>query len=51
MFFWHVIETQGQTNKLLWCIHTWCVVVNENLGGILGVTQCEMGDSLMLSEC
>jgi hypothetical protein len=24
-------------------------VLNENLGGILGGTQCEMGDSLMLS--
>jgi acyl-coenzyme A thioesterase PaaI-like protein len=23
----------------------------ENLGGILGGTQCSMGDSLMLSEC
>jgi hypothetical protein len=27
------------------------LVLNENLGGILGGTQCEMGDSLMFSEC
>ncbi len=27
------------------------LVLNENLVGILGGTQCEMGDSLMLSEC
>jgi hypothetical protein len=26
-------------------------VLNKNLGGILGGTQCEMGDGLMLSEC
>jgi hypothetical protein len=26
-------------------------VLNENLGGILGGTQCKMSDSLMLSEC
>jgi hypothetical protein len=25
-------------------------LLNENLGGILGGTQCYMGDSLMLSE-
>jgi hypothetical protein len=27
------------------------LVLNENLGGILGGTQCQMGDSIMLSEC
>jgi hypothetical protein len=27
------------------------LLLNENLGGILGVTQCKWGDSLMLSEC
>jgi hypothetical protein len=26
-------------------------VLSENLGGILGGTQCEMGDCLILSEC
>jgi hypothetical protein len=26
-------------------------VLNGNLGVILGGTQCEMGNSLMLSEC
>ncbi len=26
-------------------------LLNENLGGILGVIECSMGDSLMLSEC
>jgi hypothetical protein len=26
-------------------------VLNKNLIGILGGTQCEMGDSRMLSEC
>ncbi len=26
-------------------------ILNENLGGILGDTQCEMGHSLMVSEC
>jgi hypothetical protein len=26
------------------------LVLNENLGGILGGTQCQMGDSLMLSK-
>ncbi len=25
-------------------------MLNVNLGGILGGTQCQMGDSLMLSE-
>jgi hypothetical protein len=25
--------------------------LNVNLGGILGGTQCQIGDSLMLSEC
>jgi hypothetical protein len=25
-------------------------MLNENLGDILGGTQCQMGDSLMLSE-
>jgi hypothetical protein len=27
------------------------LVLNENLGGILGGTQCQMGDNIMLSEC
>jgi hypothetical protein len=27
------------------------LVLNENLGGILGGTQCQMLDSLMLNEC
>jgi hypothetical protein len=27
------------------------LVLNENLGGILGGTQCEMDHSSMLSEC
>jgi len=26
------------------------LLLNENLGGILSGTQCQMGDSLMLSE-
>jgi hypothetical protein len=26
-------------------------VLNENLGGILGGSQCWIGDGLMLSEC
>jgi hypothetical protein len=26
-------------------------VLSENLGGILGGTQCWMGDCLILSEC
>jgi hypothetical protein len=26
-------------------------LLNENLGGILGDTQCEMDNSSMLSEC
>jgi hypothetical protein len=26
------------------------LVLNENLGGILGGIQCQMGDSLMLSK-
>jgi hypothetical protein len=26
-------------------------VLNENLRGILGGTQCQMGNGLMLSEC
>ncbi len=26
-------------------------MLNENLGGILGGTQCKMSDSLILSEC
>jgi hypothetical protein len=26
-------------------------MLNENLGGILGGTQCLMGDRLMLNEC
>jgi hypothetical protein len=26
-------------------------VLNENLGGILGGTHCQMGHSLILSEC
>jgi hypothetical protein len=26
------------------------LMLNENLGGILGGTQCQMGDSIMLSE-
>jgi hypothetical protein len=26
-------------------------VLNENLGGILGGTQCKIGHSSMLSEC
>jgi hypothetical protein len=26
-------------------------VLNENLGDILGGTQCQMGDIIMLSEC
>ncbi len=26
-------------------------VLSENLGGILGGTQCEMGDCLISSEC
>jgi len=27
------------------------LVLSENLGGILGGTQCSMGDCLILSEC
>jgi len=27
------------------------LVLNENIGEILGGTQCQMGDSIMLSEC
>jgi hypothetical protein len=27
------------------------IVLSKNLGGILGGTQCEMGDCLVLSEC
>jgi hypothetical protein len=26
-------------------------VLSKNLGGILGGSQCEMGDCLILSEC
>jgi hypothetical protein len=27
------------------------LMLNKNLGGILGGTQCQMGDSIMLNEC
>ncbi len=35
-------ERGGNLYHSLWCIHTWCnkSMLNENLGGILGGTQC-----------
>ncbi len=41
----------GATPKIMVHSHLmFKLVLNENLGGILGGTQCQMGDSLMLSK-